>query len=643
MNSDHNNLFIAVILCLGVLLAWQYFVIDPRLEAERARLEAQNKIDDKAADSRAEGRAGSPETDAPTGQVPVFQAPLAPHATTPLRQGTGIDNRAAAPTNDLAAPPRLPIQTPQLTGTISLKGARLDDLTLTQYPVDLSDNAPAVHLLQAAQSTGTTQAHNMRYWQVNWGWIGRDDIKSSLPDQNTLWQVEQGNILTPSTPVTLRYEAQNGLIFRKHIEVDEHFMFTVTQSVENTGTQIVTLFPYGQIARRDAPQKASLFVLHEGGIGMFGEEQGLQEIDYNELVEEAAVTMTAQKGWLGLTDKYWATVLIPPQGEHFDGRLTGTTSKAGGANKITNIYRTDYLLGERVVAPGARVQTTSRLFAGAKLVDVIDVYHTQDIFKFDLLIDWGWFYFLTKPMFKLLALFYGLSGNYGIAILIVTVLIKLVFFPLANKSYVTMAKMKRLQPEMVRLREAYADDKARQQQALLELYRAEKLNPMAGCLPILLQVPVFFALYKVLYVTIDMRHQPFFGWIQDLSAPDPTSLFNLFGLIAWSPPQFLMLGIWPIIMGVTMFIQMQMNPPAPDPIQRKIFMFMPLMFTFLLASFPAGLVIYWAWNNFLSILQQGFIMKRHGASIAIFDNLGLSKLRLNKKANTHDGDERDSK
>ena len=280
-----------------------------------------------------------------------------------------------------------------------------------------------------------------------------------------------------------------------------------------------------------------------------------------------------------------------------------------------------------------QIETTGRLFAGAKQVKLIDNYNDQDILKFDLMIDWGWFYFLTKPMFKLLALFYDIFGNYGVSILIVTILIKLVFFPLANKSYVTMAKMKKLQPEMMRIRDVYADDKMQQQQEMMKLYREEKLNPLAGCLPILIQIPVFFSIYKVLFVTIDMRHQPFFGWIKDLSAPDPTSLFNLFGVIPWDPPQLLMIGIWPIIMGLTMFIQMQMNPPAPDPIQRRVFQLMPIMFTFLLASFPAGLVIYWAWNNFLSLLQQGVIMSRHGASIELLPNLGFGK---NKKSEGDD-------
>ena len=288
------------------------------------------------------------------------------------------------------------------------------------------------------------------------------------------------------------------------------------------------------------------------------------------------------------------------------------------------MFRGDYLLAGRTIAAGEETTLVSQVFAGAKLVDLVDGYADEGVTRFDLLIDWGWFYFLTKPMFRALQFFYDLVGNYGVSILIVTVLIKAVFFPLASRSYETMAKMKKLQPRMLQIREQYKDDKQAQQQELMKIYREEKLNPLAGCLPILLQIPVFFALYKVLFVTIDMRHQPFFGWITDLSAPDPTSLFNLFGLIPWDPPSFLMLGVWPVVMGVTMFIQMQMNPPPPDPIQARMFQILPIFFTFILAGFPAGLVIYWAWNNFLSILQQGLIMRRYDVEIELLANIGFS-------------------
>ena len=595
MNDNNNgNFFLAIMLCLGVLLAWQYFIIDPKIAQDNARRQAM-----LAEQAETEALASTPTyIDAPGVEV------------------DGADDKefqpAQAQAQNFANSPRLAIETPQLTGSIALMGARIDDLSLKQYPVSLGSSD--IITLLAPETDG-------KFWHVTYGWIGRGDINASLPAPDSLWQIESGDKLTPETPVTLRFDANNGLIFRRHISIDDNFMFTVRQSIENSGAEEVTLFPYGQITRRGKGTEMEIFVLHEGGVGVLGEEKGLQEIDYSDLVDDAPVKENAVGGWLGLTDKYWAAAIIPPQNEEYQARMSGEAATgAAGA-----LYRTDFRLGGRAIKPGTTVDAESRLFAGAKKVDLIDAYNEAGILKFDLLIDWGWFYFLTKPMFQLLAFFYGLIGNYGLAILIVTVVIKLVFFPLANKSYVTMAKMKKLQPEMTRIRETLADDKQQQQQELLKLYREEKLNPMAGCLPILIQVPVFFSLYKVLYVTIDMRHQPFFGWIQDLSVPDPTSLFNLFGLLPYDPPQFLMLGIWPIIMGITMFIQMQMNPPAPDPVQRRIFMFMPLLFTFLLASFPAGLVIYWAWNNALSVLQQGYIMQRNGAPIELLNNLGLKK------------------
>jgi YidC/Oxa1 family membrane protein insertase len=416
----------------------------------------------------------------------------------------------------------------------------------------------------------------------------------------------------------------------QEISVDENFMFTITQRAQNKSDAAVTLYPFGQITRTGTPQLTDLFILHEGPIGFFGEE-GLNEVDYDDLLSDGPVKKTATGGWLGMTDKYWAAALVPPQEAAFTGRFTGRTN---GAN--APIYRGDFLLAGETLAPGQSLSSTSRFFAGAKRVDLIDNYADDGVTRFDLLIDWGWFYFLTKPMFTALALFYSLLGNYGVAILLVTILIKLAFFPLANRSYETMAKMKKLQPRMVQIREMYKDDRQAQQQELMKIYREEKLNPLAGCLPILVQIPVFFSIYKVLFVTIDMRHQPFFGWVQDLSAPDPTSLFNLFGLLPYDVPSFLLIGIWPLIMGITMFVQMQMNPPPPDPIQARMFQILPIFFTFILAGFPAGLVIYWAWNNFLSLLQQGYIMRRHGVEIELLANLGFGR-KSAQKGGSNDG------
>ena len=540
----------------------------------------------------------------------VENAPQADGLTGAAPQPTpsGVQNKA---TQALADSPRLPIRTAQLEGSIALIGARIDDLTLTAYRQSIDENAASQKVLQPA--IGET------YWQARHGWVAAADSGITLPDENTLWQIEQGATLTPQTPVTLVHTTPEGIVLRQQIAVDENYMFTITQSAVNDSAANVTLYPFSQIERRGLPDNNNLFILHEGAIGYFG-ETGLQEIDYDDILDEGQVKHEAMGGWLGFTDKYWASAIIPPQDTKFTGRFVASLAGEGQA-----VYRSDFLLPGIALAAGAQAATESRFFAGAKQVDLVDAYAENGVTRFDLMIDWGWFYFLTKPMFKALQLFYQLLGNYGLSILIVTVLVKLAFFPLANRSYETMAKMKKLQPRLLQIREVYKDDRQAQQQEMMKMYREEKLNPLAGCLPMLLQIPVFFALYKVLFVTIDMRHQPFFGWITDLSAPDPTSLFNLFGLLPYDVPAILLIGVWPLIMGVTMFVQMQMNPPPPDPVQARMFQIMPIFFTFLLASFPAGLVIYWAWNNFLSILQQGFIMRRNGVAIELLANLGFGK------------------
>jgi YidC/Oxa1 family membrane protein insertase len=392
-------------------------------------------------------------------------------------------------------------------------------------------------------------------------------------------------------------------------------MFTITDTVANATGEAVSIKPYGRIARYGTPKTEGIFVLHEGLIGAVG-DQGLDEVDYGDVEDEVGGRLAkepADKGWLGITDKYWATALIPG---------TGFTASYNYLGQNRKFYQTDYVGNEVAVPAGGEASITNRLFAGAKKVDIIDSYATDlNIPLFDKMIDWGWFYWITKPLFIVMNWVFNLVGNFGVAILIVTVMLKALFFPLANKSYKSMANMKKVQPEMMAIKERFGDDRQGQQKAMMELYKKEKINPVAGCWPMLLQIPVFFALYKVIYVTIEMRHAPFFGWIQDLSAPDPTSIFNLFGLLPYDVPLFLMIGIWPLLMGITMFIQMQMNPAPPDPTQQLIFKWMPVVFTFMLATFPAGLVIYWAWNNFLSILQQGTIMKRQGAKIELWDNL----------------------
>lgn len=611
--NEQKNFLVAILLSMGVLLGWQFFVTEPRLAAERAaRAQAQ-----QAAEENGQTTAAGQNADM------VAMAEDAPQAAADKALPQAAQPTAVTATG-FAKSPRVAIETPSLSGSIALMGARFDDLILRDYGASIGDAAPRQRLLNRQGEAG--------HWQAHHGFVAAQGSAVTLPTQDTLWQIIGNDTLTPATPVTLRHVTQEGVVLEQRISVDDDYLFTIQQSAQNGSDAPLTLYPFGQITRTGRPETTDLFILHEGPIGYFGqsdgEGEGLVEVDYEDLGEDGPVKQSADEGWLGITDKYWATALIPPQQQKFTGRFVAR------AENNQAVYRGDFLLTGETLAPGQSFETTSRFFAGAKKVDLVDAYAETGMTRFDLLIDWGWFYFLTKPMFKALHLFYALLGNYGLAILMVTVLIKLAFFPLANRSYETMAKMKKLQPRMLEIREAYKDDRQQQQQELMKIYREEKLNPLAGCLPILIQIPVFFSLYKVLFVTIDMRHQPFFGWINDLSAPDPTSLFNLFGLLPYDVPSFLLVGIWPVIMGVTMFVQMQMNPPPPDPVQARMFQILPIFFTFILAGFPAGLVIYWAWNNFLSLLQQGYIMRRHGAEIELFANLGLSR---KSKAAENDG------
>jgi YidC/Oxa1 family membrane protein insertase len=456
----------------------------------------------------------------------------------------------------------------------------------------------------------------------------------AVPDGQTEWTLESGETLTADTPVTLTWDNGQGLTFRRTIGVDENYMFTVDQSVENAGTADVTLFPYSRVARLYTPQTQNFFILHEGPIGVLG-DANLVERSYSDLEGEQQLDFASTGGWLGFTDKYWATAIIPPQDEAINARFYHGTGSPSG-----NDYRANFVSQQAVAVPaGGSASHQSLAFAGAKVESIIDGYERgYGIDRFELIIDWGWFHFITKPMFYLIRLLYEFLGNFGLAILAVTVIIKAIFFPLANKSYASMANMRRVQPKMKEIQEKHKDDRAAQQQAMMELYKTEKINPVAGCWPILIQIPVFFSLYKVLFVTIEMRHAPFFGWIQDLAAPDPTHIFNLFGLLPYDPSavpvigSFLAIGIWPVIMGITMWVQMRLNPPPADPTQAIIFNWMPVIFTFMLATFPAGLVIYWAWNNFLSILQQWVIMKRHGVEVDLFGNIKNSFKRKPKAA-----------
>jgi YidC/Oxa1 family membrane protein insertase len=596
MREDNKNLILAILLSVIVFVAWTYFYGAPQMENQRQQAEIAQQQQQQVP-----GTAGNiPMPAGPT----ALDSPGVPG----LASTAPLATREAA----LAATPRVMIDTPSKHGSINLRGGRIDDLTLKDYNETVEPNSPNIILFSPSTAAAP--------YYAEFGWVG--NVPGGVPNTETVWTASAQN-LSPGSPVTLSFDNGEGVVFRRTIAVDADALFTIEDTVENQTGETLNLFPYGLISRHGEPETLGYFVLHEGMIGVLG-EAGLQEYSYSNVLKENLIGGNVRGvtwadnlgGWIGITDKYWAAVIIPDQTDPFQGRYTVQQDPA------RPIFQSDVLSQARVVAPGQTAASTKRLFAGAKEVDVIDRYHDQfGILKFDLLIDWGWFYFITKPMFYALDFFYKLVGNFGVAILIVTVLLKILFLPLANKSYASMAKMKAVQPEMLALRDRYKDDRAKQQQELMELYKREKINPVAGCWPVLIQIPVFFALYKVLFVSIEMRHAPFFGWIQDLAAPDPTSIFNLFGLLPFAVPALLVVGVWPILMGITMFVQMKMNPEPTDPVQKAVFTWMPLLFTFLLASFPAGLVIYWAWNNFLSVLQQGFIMKRHGVKIELWDNI----------------------
>ena len=601
--TDNKNTILAIVLSALVLIGWQFFFAIPQEKARQEQLKAQQQAQQLQPQKPAEpGQAAQPPAVQPGPPQQIPGQAVQPPA-----------NEAVSRDAALKASPRVPIATASLQGSIALKGGRIDDLALVKFRETVDPKSPPIVLLSPS---GTANP-----FYAEFGWAPAEGIAVKVPTSDTVWTQSGAGALSVDHPVTLTYDDGQGVEFRRTISVDDKYLFTLKDEVVNKSANPVTLYPYALISRHGTPQTAGYYILHEGLIGVLG-EQGLQEYTYKNIEDKKTVNFDVTNGWFGITDKYWAAALLPDTGAHLKARFS--TGMLG----TQKTYQTDYLLDAQTVAPGATAATETRLFAGAKEVQVVNGYNKQlNLNRFELLIDWGWFYFITKPLFSAIDYLYRLVGNFGLAILIVTVLIKLAFFPLANKSYASMAKMKAVQPQMTAIRENFKDDKAKQQQALMELYRKEKINPLAGCLPIAIQIPVFFSLYKVLFVTIEMRHAPFFGWIHDLSAPDPTNIFTLFGLIPFDPTivpvigHFLHLGLWPLIMGVTMWAQMKLNPAPPDPTQAMIFNYMPIIFTFMLASFPAGLVIYWAWNNSLSVLQQSVIMRKHGAKIELLDNI----------------------
>ena len=483
---------------------------------------------------------------------------------------------------------RVLFENDKIRGSISLIGSSIDDLTFKNYTNTLNGDDNVILL-------NPKQSDNGYYVETGWATTNKN---IDLPNSKSLWSIEGSNKLTPSSPVILSWTNNQNIKFLKEISIDKQYLFNIKQTIINSSDKTYNFYPYGQIIRNVAPDVTNFYILHEGLIGVFDDQ--LVEEDYDD-IEEKKYSKNAQSGWLGITDKYWLTSLIPEKDKSFRSDFD-----------YKNKFRANFIETNATEVGANETKSNSiRVIIAAKEVNVIDGYAaSENINKFDLAIDWGWFYFIVKPLFFAIQYFFNLAGNFGIAIIMITACIRLAFFPLANYSFRSMAKMKVLQPEMTRLKELHKEDKMKLQQEMMALYKREKVNPISGCLPIFIQIPFFFAIYKVLFVTIEMRHQPFFGWIKDLSERDPTSIFNLFGLIPWDPPSFLLIGVWPCLMGVSMWMQQKLNPTPPDPVQAKIFMFFPLFLTVILAPFPAGLVIYWTINNILTMAQQYIIIKR---------------------------------
>ncbi len=564
MNPDTRNLIAAICLSMSVLIGYQMLFGEPPQEQD---VKTKNNVLEK-------------------NNEPSINLPQ-----------SGDNNNLVEKTRNIKSTPRLIISNEELIGSISLVGARIDDLTLKNYKETINPDSKKIRFLKKIDEN--------KPFFVQFGWSSPNNDK--VPNGNTIWEAS-GSILEPDKEVTLKWNNGQGLTFYQTLSIDNDFMIKVIQKVENKTNNSVNLYPYGLIRRTGEPETIDFFVLHEGPLGVF--DGSLKEKSYSDLKESGqkgeSIIPVDKGGWIGITDKYWMAALIPDQNlnSNFTYRYIKNSSS----------YQTDFL-GSLVKIPSQSEKLiTSRVFSGAKKLNLLDKYEEDlKIKNFDLAIDFGWFYFLTKPFFYALSWANNFLGNFGLAILAITVIVKIVFFPLANKSYKSMARMRVLTPQLQQLRERFGNDRQKMNLEMMALYKKEKVNPAAGCLPILIQIPVFFALYKVLFVSIEMRQAPFFGWIKDLSALDPTSIFNLFGLLPYDTdflPDFLNLGIWPILMGTTMVLQQKLNPKPPDPIQAQIFAWMPVVFTFLLATFPAGLVIYWTWNNLLSIAQQWIITRK---------------------------------
>lgn len=604
MDDQNKNLILAIVLSGIVLLGWTIFFPAPEPVTDpNAPVASESTVDQGAGSTTA----------------------LAPPAATAAGQPTSSEMQAATQASDA---PRVSIETPRVEGSISLLGGRIDDLALKDYKVEI-DGDEIVTLLEPV---GAEAPYYATYGWAPGGALSVDDV----PGANTLWSVEEGATLTPETPVSLTWDNGNGLVFHRDIAIDENYLFTVTQSVENKSGAPARLFPYGVVARHGTPDVSKYFVLHEGLVRLSDKE--LDEEKYKDIADfdydpreggRVSIIPVAENGWTGFTDKNWMTTLVPTPGQSF-------TSVAKYVESA-DIYQVETRMPTIDVAPGASVESTSYLFAGAKEWETIKHYEEdKGFYRFVDSIDWGWFFFFTKPIFRILHALHGLIGNMGWSIVILTLIIKGIMLPLAYKSYVSMARMKELQPEMEKLKEAAGDDKEKLQRGMMELYKSNKVNPASGCLPLILQIPVFFSLYKVIFVTIELRHAPWIGWIRDLSAPDPSSILNLFGLLPYAPPEpgsalaFLSLGVLPILLGISMWLQQKLNPAPTDPSQAMIMAWMPWVFMFMLGNFASGLVLYWICNNTITFTQQYLIMRSHGHKPDVFGNI-LRSLRLKKK------------
>ncbi len=552
---DNKNVFIAIALSMSVLLFWAAFFESPKpVKNENTQLQKKSS-----------------------------ENTITPNINEVLKIKT-ITREESINKSD-----RISIENQNIIGSLLLKGGLIDDISFKNHKQNLKNNLNVEFLNPAETENGF-------YAETGWTSIG-NQIK--VPSKESIWIIKGNKILSEKEPIVLEWKNGNGITFKKKIEIDDKYLFKITQQVQNNSNKTIELYPYAQITRNKVPDDIqNFYISHEGFIGVFDEE--LKEDDYDD-IEEKKIVREANEGWLGITDKYWMTALVPKKGENFKSTFL-----------YKNAFKANYILNSpTVINPSSSGSNDVKLFVAAKEVETIDSYAANlSINKLDLVIDWGWFYFFTKPLFFIIDYLFRYSGNFGIAIVLITIGIRLLFFPLANYSFRSMAKMKAVQPEMTRLKELHKDDKQKLQQEMMALYRKEKINPASGCLPILIQIPFFFAIYKMLFISLEMRHQPFFGWIKDLSAQDPTSLFNLFGLIPWDPPSFLVIGIWPILMGASMWVQQKLNPAPADPIQAKIFAFFPIFLTIILASFPSGLVVYWTINNILTIAQQWVIMKQ---------------------------------